>query len=110
MQMHGKKSLEKIKIKIIDAHVNDSSDYDYIVDTAIHNTLADLFKWSEQAGAKITFMKKYLTEDYGLKLSVVAEFEDAQDLALYKLTFGDVPCNKLIINGEDMEAKFVIAK
>lgn len=110
MMKAGRKFLEKIKIKIIDAHVNDSSDYDYIVDTAIHNTLADLFKWAEESGASLNFMKKYLTEDYGLKLSVDAEFDTAEDLALFKLTFGDVPCNKLVIDGEDMEAKFVIAK
>ena len=100
--------MEKIKIKIIDAHVNDSSDYDYIIDTAIHNTLADLFKWAEDSGAKLTFMKKYLTEEYGLKLRVDAEFDSPEDVALYKLTFGDIPCNKLVIDGEDMEAKFVI--
>ena len=108
--MAGREFLEKIKIKIIDAHVNDSSDYDYIVDTAIHNTLADLFKWAEQSGANLTFMKKYLTEDYGLKLSVDAEFESSEDVALFKLTFGDLPCNKLVIDGREMEAKFVIAK
>ena len=58
-----------MKIKIIDCPINDSSDYDYLIDNALHNTLRDHFKISEQIGGDVNFVKTYDDKDpFSLRL------------------------------------------
>jgi len=94
------------KLAVVECKVKDSSDYDYIYDSAIHNTLADYFKWAECCEKGVRFEKTFTDkEDYSFSLIVDAVFDSKKDLALFKLAFGDKPLNKLIIK-ENLEAYF----
>jgi hypothetical protein len=95
-----------MKVRIIEAVVKDDGDYDYIHDSATHNTLKQYWKWAEESGAKISFERNWGDSDYSLKLIVNAVFEDEQDYALFKIMFGHQPLNKLKIN-KDMEGYFI---
>lgn len=98
-----------MKIKIIDCPINDSSDYDYLIDNALHNTLRDHFKISEQIGGDVNFVKSYDDKDpFSLRLVVHAEFKNQEDYALYKLNFSSKPLNKLCVKGskDGMESYF----
>jgi len=61
-----------MKHRVIEARVKDDSDYDYIHDQAMHNTLRKYFKWAEDSGAKISFNKSWGEGDYSLTLCVDA--------------------------------------
>ena len=95
-----------MRVLVIDAHVNDSSDYEFITDNAMHNTLNALWDWAGKSSVNISFTKEYEKEGYGLKLLVWADFENEEDYALFKLAFSGKPFNKLDINS-DMEGRFV---
>ena len=56
------------KIRVIEARVKDDSDYDYIHDQAMHNTLRKYFKWAEESGADVSFNKSWGEGDYSLTL------------------------------------------
>jgi len=95
------------KVNIVNCKVKDDSDFDYIYDNAIHNTLAEYFKWSECCEEGVRFEKSYTDkEDYSLCLIVDAVFDSKKDLALYKLAYGSEPLTTLIIK-DGMEAYFV---
>ena len=94
------------KIRVIEARVKDDSDYDYIHDQAMHNTLRKYFKWAEESGADVSFNKSWGEGDYSLTLCVDAIFEDKEDFALFKLTFSEMPFTRLNIK-PDMEGYFV---
>lgn len=91
-----------MKHNIIKAVVNDSADYEFITDQGIHNTLQNIWQWSDKNDIEISFTKDY-TDNFvhGLELIVEAEFKHPEDLALYKISFGFEPFNKLdMANGE----------
>ena len=95
-----------MKLRIIEANVKDDGDYDYIHDSATHNTLRKYWKWAEDSGANLNFERSWGEGDMYLKLCVDAVFENKEDYALFRLKFGDKPLNKLKING-NMEGYFV---
>jgi hypothetical protein len=97
-----------LKVKVIEAVINDDSDYDYITDSAMHNTLADFFKWSKEAGVKISFEKEFDNSDYSLKLIVWAILDNKEDYGYFKLMFDGAPFNKLDIKS-DFEGRFIRA-
>ena len=94
------------KVQVVNCKVKDDSDFDYIYDCAIHNTLAEYFKWTECCGKGVRFEKSFTDkEDYSFSLMVDAIFDSKKDMALFKLAFGDKPLNKLIIK-DGIEAYF----
>ena len=95
-----------MKVLIIDSIVNDSADYEFITENAMHNTLRSLWDWAGKSSVSISFTKEYEKEGYGLRLLVWAEFENKEDYALFKLAFTGKPFNKLDINS-DLEGRFV---
>ena len=94
------------KVQVVNCKVKDDSDFDYIYDCAIHNTLADYFKWAECCEQGVRFEKSFTDkEDYSFSLMVDAIFDSKQDMALFKLAYGDKPLDKLIIK-DGIEAYF----
>tara|TARA_B100000035_G_C21006420_1_gene557495 strand:+ start:852 stop:1151 length:300 start_codon:yes stop_codon:yes gene_type:complete len=94
------------KVNVINCKIKDDSDFDYIYDNAIHNTMAEYFKWAECCEEGVRFEKSYTDkEDYNFSLIVDAVFDSNKDMALFKLAFGDKPLNKLVIK-DGMEAYF----
>ena len=94
------------RIPVISCAIADSSDYDYIVDNAIHNTLSPLWIWAEDQGVKISF-EKSINEDVStmsLRLKVDALFEETTHYALFKLSFSEMPYQKLSMG--DMQPIF----
>jgi|TARA_R110001606_G_scaffold398076_1_gene576275 hypothetical protein len=84
-----------MKLRIIDATIKDDSDYDYLHDQAIHNTLRKYFKWAEESNADINFTKSYGEESYSLSLYVDAVFKNIEDYAQFKLSFDKHPYTQL---------------
>ena len=48
------------KVQVVNCKVKDDSDFDYIYDCAIHNTLADYFKWTECCEKGVRFEKSFI--------------------------------------------------
>ena len=94
-----------MRVRIIEARLKDSSDYDFIYDNAVHNTLGDYWKWAETSSGTVSFEKNWNDEGVYLVLEVDAVFEEPDDYALFKLTYGGKPFTKLQINN-DMEGEF----
>ena len=87
--------------KIIKAIVTDDGDYEYITDQGIHNTLKSIWKWADKNDVEINFVKSYADNFvHGLELNVQAVFKYKEDLALYKITIGSQPYNKLTMNND----------
>ena len=59
-----------MKVLIIDSIVNDSADYEFITDNAMHNTLRSLWDWAGKSSVNISFTKEYEKEGYGQTLAV----------------------------------------
>ena len=94
------------KVQVVNCKVKDDSDFDYIYDCAIHNTLAEYFKWTECCEQGVRFEKSFTDkEDYSFSLMVDAIFDSKKDMALFKLAFGDKPLRQLIIK-DGIEAYF----
>lgn len=94
------------KFPVIYTSIADSSDYNTMVDNGIHNTLGPLWSWSEEQGIKISF-EKHIHDDpstYSLKLRVDARFEDPAHLALFKLSFSELPYKQFTM--KDMQPVF----
>ena len=92
--------------RIIEVTIKDDSDYDWLYDSALQNTLKEHFDWSDKTKADVSFLKSYDGEKgYGLKLCVDATFTNKQDFALYKITFGFGPLKKFN-EGKNMEPYF----
>lgn len=83
------------KHRIIECNVNDSSDYDWIYDNAVQNTLESYFKWAEEHEGQVHFEKSWGDPSYSLRLQVDAKFDDKDTYALFKLCYGSKPFNKL---------------
>ncbi len=81
------------KLPVISCSITDSSDYDYLVDNAIHNTLGPLWSWAEEQGVKISFEKNIDNDlnTMSLRLKVTALFEEHTHYALFKLSFSELP-------------------
>ena len=77
------------QILVIDTMAATDSDYETITDTAIQNTLQEYFKWAKESKIdNFHFKVNYLGEDsYRPRLNVVAEFENEQDMAEFKLLY-----------------------
>lgn len=88
------------KLEVIHCSIADSDDYSHMMDAAIHNTLAPLWKWSEEHGASISFRKTTdnCFESYSLKLKVIAQFDHDEDYAIFKLSFSEFPYRRFTIN------------
>jgi hypothetical protein len=97
---------ERMKVRIIEAKLKDDGDYDYIYDNAVHNTLNEYWKWAETSKGTVSFKKEYEDIGYTLTLCVDAVFEEPEDYALFKITYGGKPFTKLQINNM-MEGQFV---
>ena len=108
--MVGIESLAKtkriMKVRIIEAAVKDDGDYDYIYDAAVHNTLSEYWVWAETSKGTVSFEKSWEDDSAFPKLCVDAVFEEHEDYALFKLTYGGKPYTKLQINNM-MEGQFV---
>jgi len=81
------------KFPVINCSISDSSDYDYLIDSAIHNTLSPLWDWAKEQGVNISFEKNIDNhyESMSLRLRVVALFNEPTDYALFKLSFSELP-------------------
>lgn len=81
------------KLPVISCSISDSSDYDYMLDSAIHNTLGTIWKWADEQGINISFEKS--VDDDGspmtLQLKVHALLEEPTHRALFKLSFNELP-------------------
>ena len=83
------------KHRIIECNVTDSSDWDWIYDEAVQNTLANYFKWAEENDSDVNFEKSWGDVSYSLTMNVDAKFDNKDTYALFKLSFGNKPYNKL---------------
>ena len=83
------------KHRIIECNVNDSSDWDWIYDEAVQNTLANYFNWAEEHKSEVHFEKSWADVSYSLTMQVDAKFDDRDTYALFKLTFGNEHYTKL---------------
>ena len=95
-----------MKVRIIEANVKDDSDYDYIYDNAMQNTLEYLWKWAEHSKGTVSFEKSFEDIGYTLTLCVDAVFDQPEDYAVFKLAYDGKPYTKLELNNM-MEGKFV---
>ncbi len=93
----------KNKLIIVRTSMSDDSDYSYIYDTAIQNTLDPYWAWAKENNINVNFTKNVDNDvsTWQLKLAVVAEFSNPTDLALFKLSFGNFPLKE--INLQSME-------
>ena len=96
------------KLNLVDVKISDNEGIDLVVDIAIQNTLAPFFKWADDTDTKIQFEKHLSNEHLGyhLNLSVTAEFETAEDLALFKISHTEFPKKTLNV-GRHTNAIFV---
>ena len=83
------------KHRIIECNVKDSSDYDWLYDNAVQNTLESYFKWADSYKGSVHFEKSWADVSYGLTLQVDAKFDNADTFAIFKLTYGHKPFNRL---------------
>lgn len=96
------------KLRIAEVPINDSADYDYMWENAIHNSLGPFWKFAETSKSNIHFEKSFndSPDAYGgLVLHLDAVFEDRSDLAYFKLNF-DLPYNAMEVK-PDLETIFV---
>lgn len=83
----------KNKLVVVRTSMSDDSDYNYIYDIAVNNTLEPYWQWAKDNNIDISFTKH--TDNnvatWNLMLAIVAEFPTDTDMALFKLTFGTFP-------------------
>lgn len=80
---------------LVSAYINDSSDYDFLVEEAIQNTLQPYFEFKDTNNVDVSYEKSYSKEGYGLLLKVNAVFIKEEELAVFRLRFGgDYPKTK----------------
>lgn len=94
------------RFPVILTKIADSSDYDIMIDNGIHNTLGPLWSWAEAQGIKLSF-EKHIDNDvatYSLRLRVDAMFDDPAHLALFKLSFSELPYKQFTM--KDMQPIF----
>lgn len=83
----------RTKLPVISCSIADSSDYDYLLDNAIHNTLGVIWKWADEQGINISFEKNIRDnpDTMALQLKVDALLEEPTHRALFKLSFNELP-------------------
>jgi hypothetical protein len=80
---------------LVETYINDSADYDFIVDEATQNTLAPYFEFKDTHNIDVSYEKSYDKSGYGLVLKIHAVFINEDDLAIFRLRFGgDYPMTK----------------
>jgi len=80
---------------LVSAYINDSADYDFIVDEAIQNTLKPYFEFKDTNNVDVSYEKSYDKSGYGLMLQIKAVFLEQEELAMFRLRFaGDYPKTK----------------
>lgn len=90
---------------LVETHINDSSDYDHLVEQATQNTLAPYFKFKDDNDIDVSYEKSYDKSGYGLLYKIHAVFINNDDLALFRLRFGgDYPKTKF----KDSTVHFII--
>jgi hypothetical protein len=96
------------RLPVISCAISDSSDYDYIVDSAIHNTLGPLWSWAKEQGIKISFEKSIDNDlaTVSLHLKVDALFEEPADCALFTLSFSELPYQRLSMGDRALQPIF----
>jgi len=85
------------RLVIIKTAITDDADYSHIYDHAIQNTLAPYWQWTAENDINVSF-EKHINEDistYSLRLAITADFDNASDLAMFKLTFGKFPLQSI---------------
>lgn len=93
-------------MQIVKCMVNDSSDYEYLYESAINNTFQKYFKWADEHNIPVNFIKSFGDDlTHGLMLDITADFEHKEDEAQFMLTFGNKIYNK-IHEKEMMEFEF----
>jgi hypothetical protein len=94
------------RFPVIRTSIADSGDYDYLIENGIHNTLGPLWAWADEQGIKLSFEKNIENNPatYSLELLVNAMFEDPAHLALFKLSFSELPYRQFSMN--DMQPIF----
>lgn len=88
----------KLSLTIINCRVNDSSDYEWMYENGIHNTINRYFQWADSVGTSISFEKQLLPNDTALTLNVNATFKNKHDMSMFKLSFGTEPKKSLKSN------------
>lgn len=80
---------------LVETYINDSADYDFIVDEATQNTLVPYFEFKDTNNVDVSYEKSYDKSGYGLILKIHAVFINEDDLAVFRLRFGgDYPMTK----------------
>jgi len=98
----------KFKHKLINTAMPDSDGVDIIYGAAINRTLQPYWDWAAEHGINISFVK-HTHNDYAkyvLRLIVTAEFEKADDFAIFKLAFGNKTHTNLT-HGKNIEPEFI---
>ena len=87
------------KLPVISCSIADSSDYDYLLDNAIHNTLGAIWKWADEQGIVISFEKSIddNPSTMALQLKVNALLEEPTHRALFKLSFIELPYTQFLM-------------
>jgi hypothetical protein len=96
------------KYRVVECPINDSADYDYIWESAIHNTLGPFWKFADTAKGNVHFEKRFDDgpDAYGGAVLIIdAVFDEQTDLAYFKLNF-DLPYDSIVISS-DMETTFI---
>lgn len=102
--------MNKFKHTLINLKLSDSSEWvDFILSDAIQNTLRPYWDWAEQNQIDILFMKELDQEPnmYNIRIRVIAEFNNSNDAAIFKLAYGDKVHTKLEISSKDMSAEII---
>lgn len=78
-------------MKLISVGMPDGEGTDILYGAALQNTLHPFWSWAEENHIQVSFTK-HTTNDvaaYNIRLVVLAEFENADDAAFFKLSFGE---------------------
>jgi len=98
------------KIAVIKAQAPKDSDYEYITDAAVQNTLKEYWDWAEEVGAELQFSISYPEAAwvYGHMMHVNAEFNNEQDYKDFVVQFmWQLPKTHLNLAGEHWKYEFV---
>ena len=100
--------MAKFKHNLIRTIMPDSDGIDIVYGTAINRTLQPYWDWAADHGINISFVKHTDNDiaTYNLRLLVTAEFEKADDFAIFKLSFGNKTHTNLT-HGKNIEPEFI---
>lgn len=87
----------KNKLIVISARIPDDNDYSFVYENAIHNTIDQYWQWASTNQVGLSF-SKHIDNDMStmsLRLAVVAEFTAPEEMALFKLAFGNLPHTRI---------------